>query len=132
MAKTVCVDALVYWNGSPLAERNDTSISIDADVAEARPFVADISSAYATKTPTWKNWTASVNGFYDSTDEVLQNAIKNGTVAQLVVYPTRSNLNNYWYGNAFPTSCEQTIASEDYSELNTEFEGSGTITWLTA
>lgn len=130
MAITVCVDALVYWNGSVLPNRNEASISQSADVAEAKPFVTSISSAYATKTPTWKSWTVSFNGYYDDTDDTLQNAIRQGTVGQVIIYPTRTNLTNYWYGQAFATSCEQSINAEDYSEMNAEFEGSGVLAWI--
>ena len=130
MAMTVCVDALIYWNGAVLANRNETSVSQDADVAEAKPFVASIAAAYSTKTPTWKSWNVSLNGYYDDTDNTIQNAITAGTSAQIVIYPTRSNLTNYWYGTAFVTSQEQTINTDDYSEMNAEFEGSGVLTWL--
>ena len=130
MAKIVCVDALIYWNGAVFAERNDASISQDVDIAEAKPFVASMSAAYATKTPTWKSWSCSLNGYYDDTDNTVQNAVSAGTVAQLVVYPTRANLTNYWYGNATPNSVEQSIGSEDYSELNCDMDGSGQLTWI--
>ncbi len=130
MAKQVCVDALVYFKGAALPERNDASITIDVDIAEAKPFVANMASAYASKTPTWKTWSASLNGYWDDSDDSLQNSIKDGDVAQLVIYPTRSNLNNYWYGTATMSSFEQSINSEDYSELNCDFEGSGTLTWI--
>src|SRR5512146_195824 len=100
MAKQVCVDALVYFKATVLPERNDASITIDVDIAEAKPFVASMAVAYATKTPTWKTWSATLNGYWDDNDDSLQNSIKNGDVGQLIVYPTRSNLQNYWYGQA--------------------------------
>src|SRR5512142_986965 len=111
MATTVCVDALVYWNGTALGGRNDASITQDVEVAEAKPFVASMSAAYANKLPSWKSWKATLSGYYDDADETVQNAISAGTVAQLVVYPTRSNLNNYWYGDGFVSSCEHTMNS---------------------
>lgn len=130
MGMTVAVDALVYWNGSALANRNETTVSQEVDIAEARPFVSSIANAYATKLPTWKSWKVSLNGYYDDTDDTLQNAIKDGTVGQIVIYPTRDTLTAYWYGNAFASSVENSITSEDYVELNAEFEGSGVLTWI--
>lgn len=129
MAKIVCVDALVYWAGAVFTERNDASVSIDVDIAEARPFVANMAAAYAAKTATWKSWTASLSGYYDDTNNAVQNAIRDGTTAQLVIYPSRADLTAYWYGNALVSSVEHGITSEDYSELNAEFEGSGALTW---
>jgi hypothetical protein len=132
MALTVCVDALVYWNGAHLPNRNEASINQSAEVAEAKPFVASISVAYSSKTPTWKTWTVTYNGYYDDTDDTLQNAIKQGTVGQVVIYPTRTNLTNYWYGQAFSSKVNQTINATDYSEMNADFEGSGILTWINA
>lgn len=132
MALTVCVDALVYWNGTPLPNRNEASIDQSAEVAEAKPFVASISVAYSSKTPTWKTWTVAYNGYYDDTDDTLQSAIKDGTVGQVVIYPTRTNLTNYWYGQAFASKVNQTINATDYSEMNADFEGSGVLTWINA
>jgi len=36
MAKVTCVDALVYWGGNTLPERNEASISWSTDVATAK------------------------------------------------------------------------------------------------
>ena len=132
MALTICIDALVYFNGAALANRNEASIKQSADVAEAKPFVANIASAYATKIATWKTWSVSFNGYYDDTDDTLQNTIRDGTVAQVVIYPTRTNVSNYWYGQAFTKSCDQSINPNDYSSMNAEFEGSGKLTWINA
>ncbi len=130
MALTVCVDALVYFNGAVLPNRNEASISQEVETAEAKTFVANMASAYSNKLPTWKSWKVTFNGYYDDTDHVLQNAIKEGTVAQIVVYPTRATPAKYWYGQAFATSVEQTINTDDYSELNAEFAGDGILTWV--
>jgi hypothetical protein len=132
MSLQVCVDALIYWNGSVLDFRNDASISQDADVAEARPFVSSVANAYPTKAPTWKNWTCSLSGYYDDADNTVQNAIRDGTSAQIVIYPTRTNLTNYWYGTAFCNSCEAGMTSEDYGSMNAEFTGSANVTWINA
>lgn len=132
MALQICIDALIYWNGAVLANRNDVSISQDVAIAEAKPFVASVSVAYATKTPTWKNWKMSVKGYYDDTDSTVQNAIKNGTVGQIVVYPTRTDVTAYWYGQAFVTNAPQNINSNEYSTLDSDFEGSGVLTWVNA
>ena len=130
MALTICIDALVHWNAAAVANRNDLSIKQDVAVAEAKPFVANLASAYSTKTPTWKTWSVTFNGYYNDTDDTLQNAITQGTTAQAVIYPSRANLTNYWYGTAFAKTVNQTINANDYSELNADLEGSGVLTWL--
>jgi hypothetical protein len=130
MSLVVCIDALIYWNGSVLANRNTTSVKQIVAVAEAKPFVANYASAYASKQPTWKDWTVTINGYYDNTDKTIQNAIANGTTGQVVIYPTRTDLTNYWYGNAFVTAPDHTMTSEAYSELNAELAGSGVLTWI--
>lgn len=130
MAKVVCVDALVYFAGTELPERNEATVSWDTDVAEARPFVASISVAFADKLPTWKDWSVSLSGYYDDSDDTIVDAAIAGTTGTIIVYPTRANMTNYWYGTAFLVSIEHTVQSEDYSELNCEAEGSGALTWV--
>lgn len=132
MALQVCVDALIYWAGAVFTQRNDATIKQDATIAEAKPFVASLAAAYATKASTWKNWSCTLNGYYDDSDNTVQNAISNGTVAQLVVYPTRTNTTNYWYGQAVVKSSEQGINPNDYSTMNCEMDGSGQLTWINA
>lgn len=130
MAKIVCVDALVYFAGTILPERNEATVSWDTDVAEARPFVDSLSVAFSDKQPTWKDWSVSLSGYYDDTDDTVVDAAIAGTTDTIIVYPTRANLTNYWYGTAFLASVEQTVTSEDYSELGCEAEGSGALTWI--
>jgi len=130
MAKKVCIDALVYFNGAVLPERNETSVSWDTDIAEARPFKATAAEAFADKAPTWKSWSASLDGFYDDSDDSVVTAAINNTRGMLIVYPTRSNMTNYWYGYAYIVNVEHGITSEDFSTLSCEAEGDGTLTWI--
>jgi hypothetical protein len=131
MAKQVCIDALVYFNAAVLAERSDATISWDTDIAEARPFKSSPANAFADKSPTWKSWSASLEGFYDDADNALVTAAINNTQGMLIVYPTRADMNKYWYGNAYIVNVEHGINSEDFSSLNAEAEGTGTLTWAT-
>jgi len=132
MAKVTCVDALVYWGGNTLPERNEASISWSTDVATAKSFVSGISTAFQSKSPTWKDWNVQLNGYYDDSDRTIVDDAVAGTTRQVVVYATRSNLANYWYGNAFLTDLDTTINTDDYSELNVKAEGTGTLTFISA
>ena len=69
-------------------------------------------------------------GYYDDSDDTVVDAAIAGTTGTIILYPTRANMTNYWYGTAFLVSVEQTITSEDYSELNCDAEGSGALTWI--
>ena len=131
MSKKVCIDALVYFNGEVLLERSDATISWDTDIAEARPFKPTPAEAFADKAPTWKSWSSSIEGFYDDADNTLINAAIDNTQGELIVYPTRSDMNKYWYGQAYIVNVEHGINSEDFSTLNAEAEGTGTLTWAT-
>jgi len=130
MAKVVCIDALVYFNGDVLAERSDATVSWDTDIAEARPFKASAAEAFADKAPTWKSWSASLEGFYDDADDALVTAAIDNTRGMLIIYPTRANMTNYWYGYAYIANVEHGINSEDFSSLSGEAEGDGTLTWI--
>ena len=130
MSKKVCIDALVYFGGAVLSERSDATVSWDTDIAEARPFKASAALAFADKAPTWKSWSASLDGFYDDADSTLvDNAISN-TEGMLIIYPTRSSMTKYWYGNAYIANVEHGINTEDFSTLSAEAEGNGTLTWI--
>jgi hypothetical protein len=129
MAKIVCVDALVYWNSALLSERNEATVNQDVTVAEAKPFVASMSLAYAAKTPTWKTWTCTLNGYYDDADNSLQNAIAAGTKGTLLVYPTRTSVTHFWSGTAFVRTCKHGVNPNDYSTLDCDFEGDGVVVW---
>lgn len=132
MALQVCVDALIYWGGTVLDFRNNATISQTTEVAEAKPFVSSIANAFPTKTPTWKSWTCKLDGYYDDQDNTVQNAVRDGVTKQIVVYPTRTNLTNYWYGDAFCNSVEAGITPEGYGTINAEFTGSRNVTWINA
>lgn len=130
MGKVTCVDAAVYWGGSLLPERNEASISWTTDVATAKTFVASLGVAFASKSPTWKDWNVQLNGYYDdSSTTVIDDAIA-GTTKQIVIYPTRANTSNYWYGNAFLADLDTTINTDDYCELNVKAEGTDTLTFI--
>lgn len=131
MAKIVCIDALIYFGSDVLAERSDATISWDTDIAEGRPFKASAALAFADKTPTWKSWSSSLEGFYDDADSVLVAAAIENTRGLLIVYPTRADMAKYWYGYAYIANVEHGINSEDYSSLNAEAEGDGALTWIT-
>ena len=113
-----------------LPERNDASVSWDTDIAEARPFKASASVAFADKTPTWKSWSASLDGFYDDASDTVVDAAIANTRGMLIIYPSRANMTNYWYGYAYIANVEHGITSEDYSSLSCEAEGDGTLTWV--
>jgi len=130
MAKVVCIDSLAYFAGNVLPERNEASISWDTDIAEARPFKASAAQAFADKTPTWKSWSVSLDGFYDDSSDTVVSAAINNTRGMIIIYPTRANMTNYWYGYAYLTNVEHGINSEDYSTLSVEAEGDGTLTWI--
>ena len=130
MSKVVCIDALVYFGAVVLPERNETSVSWDTDIATARPFKASAAVAFEDKQPTWKSWSASLDGFYDDSDDTIVTNAINNTQGMLIVYPTRANMTNYWYGNAYLVNMEHGINSEDFSTLSTEAEGDGQLTWV--
>jgi hypothetical protein len=130
MPKVTCVDALVFWGGTELPERNEASISWSNDVATAKTFVTGVSAAFQSKSPTWKDWSVQLNGYYDDSDSTIIDDSISGVTKQIVIYPTRSNMTHYWFGNAFLTDLDSTINTDDYCELNVKAEGTGTLMFI--
>lgn len=132
--------ALPSWNGtawtlgawSVLPERNELSLSISVDVAEHKPFVANLASAWVDKARTWMNWSGSFSGFYDDADDSIFTAMKAGVAKQVVIFDTRvsavsGSQTDYWYGKILLTSVDHTTGSEDFSTLDVDFEGMGEL-----
>ncbi len=113
------------WN--PLSERNEFTISISVDVAERRPFVANLDSAWVFKARTWMNWSGSLAGYYDDADDVIFNTMKAGSVIKLRFYDSRAVSTKYWEGDALLTSVEHGVTTEDFATLSVDFEGVGAL-----
>lgn len=132
MAAIVGIDARVdistdgqAWD--VLSERNEFSISISVDIAERRPFVADLDSAWVFKARTWMNWSGSLNGYYDDADDTIFDTMKTGNVIYLRFYSSRATPTKYWEGQAILTSVEHGVTTEDFATLTVDFEGSGAL-----
>ena len=118
MSVQTCVDALIYWNGSPLSTTNDVTIHAERDMFETHPYVSDEAAAFFVKQPLWIKWSASIKAYYDDTDNTVQNSIQDGDIHAFVIYPTRDLKEGFWYGNAVAKNLEHSINPNVYSELS--------------
>lgn len=131
MSKVICVDALIYWGSAILPEVNDITIAWSIDSVTIHPLVSSLNQMYSLKYPLlWKNWEVSTNAYYDDSNTSIQDAIQEGDVKQLVIYPTRSIDTAFWYGDACLTTLNHTIESEDYSALDLLFTGDSELTYI--
>lgn len=121
----VSTDSGTTWDEIP--ERNEFTISIRVDVAEHKPFVADLASAWSNKARTWMAWSGSLNGYYDDADDTIFDTVVAGEEVMLRFYDTRNTTTKYWEGTALLTSVEHTTGTDDYSTLTVEFEGQGAL-----
>lgn len=89
-------NGLIYISGIELAGSNAWSIKIDVDTSEAGTFGDQ-----------WKNqligllgWSGSVNAWDHVDSKLLADAAISGTPLPLVIYPLRTELTDYYSGNA--------------------------------
>ena len=113
---------------TPIAERNEFSISISVDVAEHKVFVATMADAWVSKARTWMSWSGSLAGYYDDADDTIFDTVVAGQTVKLRFYDDRNVTTKYWEGDAILTSVEHSTGTDDFSTLSVDFEGQGALT----
>jgi hypothetical protein len=142
MGQLVGVDALILYsldnvNWVEFPQRNEFSINIAVDVAEYKPFVKSLADAWVGKQRTWMNWSGSMNGYYDDTDDTVYTRVVNGAELFVRFYDSRygnltlvdvlANVTKYWAGKAVMTNVDHSTNTDDFSTLSADFEGSGKL-----
>lgn len=123
----ISTDNLVW---TELPERNNFSISINVDSAEHKIFVASLSAAWVSKARTWMSWSGSLSGYFDDADDSIFDAVVAGQTIYMRFFTSRAN-SEAWVGQAILTSVEHSVSTDDFAELNVDFEGQGALTRAT-
>lgn len=129
MAKIVGRNALVYWGGSVMPNRNQVTINFNLELQEARTFQPVVAGGpWAEQIPGFRSWTINVNGFYDNADGFEVDVVTTSDVeSQVVVYESRQSMTRYWYGSAL-FSMSEDIGVDDVVSLNLTGTGTGPLT----
>lgn len=116
-------------------ERNEFAISISVDIAEHKVFRGSPSGAWVEKARLYMDWSGSMSGYLDNTDDTIFEEMKAG-VSLWVLFvdsksediPTGDNEpDNYWLGKVILGSIDRTTGNEDFASLDVDFEGSGEL-----
>jgi len=130
MAKILGINALAYIGGTEIPQRNEWSLNISRELQEARVFQsASAGASWVDQIAGFRSWTGSMNGYYDDSSETLVGyAIGAGStaVAPLLLYESRADLTNYWYGLAWFEVSESTSV-DGFVEINIDFTGDGAL-----
>lgn len=134
MAKIVGRNALVYFGGDVMPNRNNTTITYNQEMQEARVYQAAASGNYwADQIPGFSSWTVSLDGYYDDADSLVTDTLNSAaTSQQVVVYESRGNLSRYWYGQVLVDSFTEQVGVDDVITLNVSGTGTGPLTRIPA
>lgn len=122
------------WNVFP--ERNEFSISISVDIADHKVFVSSPTGAWTEKARLYMDWSGSMSGYLDNTDDTIFNAMKAGETLWTTFVDSKSNditqgaanqPNNFWLGKIVLGTIDRTTPNEDYATLDADFEGNGEL-----
>jgi len=131
---TVLVNDSEYsWTLFP--ERNEFSISISVDIAEHKVFVADPSSAWVGKARLYMDWSGSMSGYLDTTNDEIFNNMKQGQSLWTLFVNSKTNdapvddapPAQYWLGKIILGSVDMSTPNEDFVTLDVDFAGSGAL-----
>lgn len=131
---TVLVDDSSYsWVQFP--ERNEFSISISVDIAEHKVFVEDPSDAWVGKARLYMDWSGSMSGYLDTSNDTIFTSMKAGDdLWVMFVNSKTSDAPNddetpaqYWLGQVILGSIDMSTPNEDYVTLDVDFAGSGQL-----
>lgn len=126
MSKIHGLNGLVYFNYLELPSANSWSITFDVDLAE----VPDFGDVWMDQVKGILTWSGSIEAWYDNTEDRLWNAATAASASgakALVVYPNRTDLTRYWYGNAF-ASWSIDVSTGDAVSISADITGDGILT----
>jgi hypothetical protein len=87
---------MIYVSGSEIAAANAWSINIDTDSVEIPQFA----DTYKKRVTGMADWSGSVSAWDDRTVKTLHNAATAQASVALLIYPVRTDLTDYYSGNA--------------------------------
>ena len=128
MANHVGSEGHVSIGANVIAELRGWSISESANVFDA----STINSDWKNKKTGQKEWSGSLDCWWDETDTTGQGALTVGAEITLNVYPEGEVTGDtYLTGSAYVTSIERSTSTDSMVEASFSFEGNGALTEAT-
>ena len=135
MATFLGKEGAVYIGSNAIAEVRDFSLESTSETVDATTMAS--AGDWMVKHATLKSWTASINCYYDSSDDNGQNAmgegtgnaLEDGTVVAVKLYPEGNTTGkDYFYGNMIVTSISRSASFDGLVEVSFSGEGTGALT----
>ena len=74
------------------------------------------------------SWSGSLSGYYDDAQDEIFNKVVAGETIWLRFYDSYDRASGtYWQGKAILTNVEHSTNTDDFSTLNVDFEGQGSL-----
>ena len=89
-------NGLIYLSGEEIGAANSWNIRIDTDTAEVPQF----GDTWKKQVAGMSSWSGSISAWDESDSDILQDAAVAGVSVALLLYPLRSDLTDYYSGNA--------------------------------
>ena len=110
-----------------IPERNEFSLNINVDVAEHKVFVTSLAEAWVEKARLYMDWSGSLSGYYDDSDDTVFTQMRTGLEIVIVFFDSKRSTSDYWVGKCLLTSVDHSTPNEDFSTLDVDFEGTGKL-----
>lgn len=89
-------NGLIYIGGTELTGANAWNVAITKESAEAPQF----GDAWKKRTMGQNDWSGSISAWEQEDEQIIATAATATTVTALLIYPSRSDLTNYYSGDA--------------------------------
>jgi hypothetical protein len=89
-------NGLIYVSGTEITGANAWSITVDVDAVETPQF----GDSWKKHVMGMNTWSGSISAWDHPDSKVLQNAASAAASVALLIYPLRSDLTDYYSGNA--------------------------------
>ena len=123
------------YNWVLFPERNEFSISISVDIAEHKVFVEDPADAWVGKARLYMDWSGSMSGYLDTTNDTIFTEMKAGVSLWVCFINSKTNdaptddtePAQYWLGKVILGSIDMSTPNEDYVTMDVDFAGDGEL-----
>jgi hypothetical protein len=116
-------NGLIYISGTEITGANSWTLRVETATAETPQF----GDSWTKQTVGLNSWSGSVSAWDESDSSTLQDAATAGVAVAVLLYPLRSDLTDYYSGNAiFSFGSEVNTGSAIGNTA--DFVGDGTLT----
>jgi hypothetical protein len=129
MANHTGSEGIVKVGTNNIAEVRSWTLTNTADTIED----TTMGDSWRTHQSVLSAWSGQIVCYWDETDTTGQGALTSGASVAVKLYPEGATAGDIYYsGNALVTSIERTAAFDGLVEATFAFQGTGTLSQLTA